>query len=304
MSRFPWERYIPVEGYFTVNNSTRQDTVRDTRLPSLCTKDAVADRIRSACGRRPNSGGEFRGAALFVWWHADRVEIYLDTTGEPLSRRGYRLQPWKAPMQETLAAACIAATDWNPSTPFVAPMCGSGTPAIEAALIAAHRAPGLLRESFCFMGLKGYAEEGLDKEWAALRDRAVASERREGLPPVIATDLAPEAVEAAKANALRAGVLDLIRFDCCDFASTDIPKGRGVVFLNPEYGERMGEAAQLVETYRRIGDFLKRRCAGYRGAVLTGNLDLARSIGLHPLRRLVLHNGDIECRLLLFDLYP
>ncbi|MGI6496299.1 MAG: THUMP domain-containing class I SAM-dependent RNA methyltransferase [Kiritimatiellia bacterium] len=303
VNRYPWERYLPKDGYFTVNNATRQETVRDTRLPSLCTKDAVADRIRAACGRRPDSGGEFKGAALFVWWQNDRVELYLDTTGEPLSKRGYRLQPWKAPMQETLAAACIAIAEWNPDTPFVAPMCGSGTPAIEAAMIAANRAPGILREHFCFMGLQGYADESIDKEWEAMRQQAVARERRTGLPPIVATDIAPEAIDAAKANAARAGVSDLIRFDACDFASTEIPQGRGVVFLNPEYGERMGEAARLVETYRRVGDFLKQRCAGYRGAVLTGNLDLARRIGLHSRKRHVLDNGPISCRLLLFDLY-
>ncbi len=303
VNSLPWESYIPEDGYFTVNNFTHQDTIRDTRLPSLCVKDAIADRFRAACnGRRPNSGGDFSGAAVYLWWQDNRVELYIDTTGESLSKRGYRLQPWKAPMQESLAAACVAASGWDPTTPFVAPMCGSGTPAIEAAMVAINRAPGILRDHFCFMSLRNYAENGMAAEWEELKKRAIEQERRDDVPAIIATDIAEDAIEAAKANANRAGVLDLIKFDVCDFAETEVPPGPGTIFMNPEYGERMGEVNELLNTYARIGEFLKQKGSAYCAAVLTGNLDLARKIGLHSLKRLVFNNGPIDCRLLMFQL--
>ena len=335
-----WEEWLDPDGYFTVNAAAWNDSVRDTRLPALRTKDAIADRMRQVCGRRPDAGPEFRGAAIFVYWRGDDLRVYLDTTGEPLSRRGYRKLPWKAPMQETLAAACVLATGWDGATPLVAPMCGSGTPAIEAALIARRRAPGLLRDRFAFMALRGFrdtkdakgarrtrSEEGAQPKggdahpnsfvsfvppsspscpeflWQVLREEARKGECDVGLPPIVATDLDPAAVDVARRNAASAGVEEMIRFAACDFAATDIPPPPGVIFMNPEYGERLGDAAQLEPLYRRIGDFLKQRAAGYRGFVLTGNLELSRKIGLRSSRRVIFFNGPIECRLVGFDLF-
>ncbi|MCQ2395365.1 MAG: THUMP domain-containing protein, partial [Kiritimatiellae bacterium] len=129
-----WENLLEADGYFSVSSIVHNYTIRDTRLPSLYTKDAIADRMREKCQRRPDSGGENKGAAVFVYWEKDEVIVYLDTSGEPLSKRGYRKIPGSAPMQETLAAACIMAMGWKGKTPFLSPMCGSGTPAIEAAM--------------------------------------------------------------------------------------------------------------------------------------------------------------------------
>ena len=151
-----WENLLEADGYFTVSSVVHNDTIRDTRIPSLYTKDAIADRMMDKCRRRPDSGHENHGAAVFVYWEGKELLIYLDTSGEPLSKRGYRRIPGSAPMQETLAASCIMATGWNGSTPFISPMCGSGTPAIEAAMIAMNRAPGLLKGHFAFQSVKDY----------------------------------------------------------------------------------------------------------------------------------------------------
>lgn len=305
----PWEEWIDPAGYFTVNSAVWNDTIRDTRMPALRTKDAIADRIREQCGRRPDAGSEFLGAAVFVYWNNQDARIYLDTSGEPLSKRGYRKRPGPAPMQETLAAACILATGWDGATPFVAPMCGSGTPAIEAALIARRRAPGLLRPRFTFMGIRGFDARNPDlagtprQAWMALRSEARADERADGMPPIVATDIDPDALACSKQNAADAGVAADIVFDACDFARTPVPPPPGVVFLNPEYGARMGNAAELESLYFRIGDFFKQRCQGYQGYVFTGNLELSRKIGLRSARRLIFFNGPIECRLVGFDLY-
>jgi putative N6-adenine-specific DNA methylase len=145
-----WENLLDADGYFSVFSIVHNYSIRDTRLPSLYTKDAIADRMRDKCQRRPNSGGENIGAAVFVYWERDEVIIYLDTSGEPLSKRGYRKIPGSAPMQETLAAACIMAMRWDKKSPFISPMCGSGTPAIEAAMMAMNKAPGSLKDHFAF----------------------------------------------------------------------------------------------------------------------------------------------------------
>jgi putative N6-adenine-specific DNA methylase len=298
----PWEDWIDPDGYFTVGASGRQPGVRDSRLPSLRVKDAVADRLRAACGRRPDSGPESRGVSLAVHWADGRAALCLDTTGEPLARRGYRLHPWKAPLQETLAAACLLAAEWRGETPFVAPMCGSGTPAIEAAWIAARRAPGILRERFAFMALRGY-DGPPAAGWQNLRAAARAGERLQGLPAIVASDIDPDAVRAARANAAAAGCADLIEFSVGDFAAIRVPPAPGLVFLNPEYGRRLGREEDLAALYGRIGDFLKQRCAGYQGYVITGSAGLAGRIGLRSARRWPLFNGPIPCRLLAFDLY-
>ncbi len=295
----PWEEILLPDGYFTVTSSVFHETIRDTRFATLRCKDAVVDRMREKFGRRPNSGSEQRGAALFLFWHGRRARLFLDTSGEPLARRGYRKIPLGAPMQETLAAAVMLGTGWNGRDPFVNPMCGSGTLAIEAALIALGRAPGLLRSGYAFQHVVGFDEAA----WKEMRSKARVAAARKPAGRIIATDRSFTAVEAAKQNAKTAGVDPIIEFSQCDFSETPIPEGGGAVVLNPDYGERQGELGELAELYHRIGDFLKSRCQGYLGHVFTGNLDLAKRIGLRCARRQTFFNGAIECRLLSYELY-
>jgi putative N6-adenine-specific DNA methylase len=183
--------------------------------------------------------------------------------------------------------------------PLVNPMCGSGTIAIEAALIATGRAPGLLRSNYGLRHVKGID----DNAWQATRREAAKSRMKDSPPPIIATDIDPQAIEAARANAKTAGVDGLIDFAVCDFAETTVPPPPGIVLLNPEYGERLGEVAQLEGTYKRIGDFFKQRCAGYTGFVFTGNRELAKRIRLTASRRMEFWNAKIDCRLLKYEMY-
>jgi putative N6-adenine-specific DNA methylase len=315
----PWENYLDAEGYFTVNSVVYNDTVHDTRLPALKTKDAIADRMRARQGRRPDSGREFIGASVFIFWEREKLEVYLDTTGEALSRRGYRKLPWKAPMQETLAAACILESGWDGTTPFVAPMCGSGTPAIEAALIAINRAAGSFKSHFGFMAVKGYTQiipgekagESVRKRfgtspeqiWKHLVAQAKAAERTDGTPPIIASDISEEAVEVARMNAIAAGVSQYITFQQCDFADTRLPtKEHGVVFMNPVYGERLGQDDDLDVLYGRIGEFIARHCHNYTSCVFTASMELASKVGLRSDRRVPFYNGPLDCRLLVYEI--
>ena len=312
-----WENILEADGYFSVSSIVHNFTIRDTRLPSLYTKDAIADRMREKCQRRPDSGGENKGAAVFVYWERNEVIIYLDTSGEPLSKRGYRKIPGSAPMQETLAAACIMAMGWDGTKPFLSPMCGSGTPAIEAALIALNKAPGSLKGHFAFPSVKGYdriipgekaphvaprqhAGASPDQIWKEIVLEAKAAERKDGIPEIIATDISPEAVENAHSNAIAAGVAPYITFKACDFGESPVPTTPGAVFFNPEYGIRLGTYEELAPVYERIGTFMNASCPGWTGGLITGNPDLARLVNLYYKARVPFFNGPIDCRLFIY----
>jgi 23S rRNA G2445 N2-methylase RlmL len=295
----PWEDYLSDESYLCVTSSVDTETIRDSRFANVKCKDAIVDRFQQRIGKRPDSGPERTGVVVHLYWKVDRCLVYLDTSGEPLSKRGYRKIPLEAPMQETLAAAVVLATEWKGEGNFVNPMCGSGTLAIEAAGIAIGKAPGLLRNNFGFMHLKAYRAE----TWKELRKKARTQSRKTPGGKIVATDMRPEAVQAAKQNAMTAGVEHLIEFGVCDFSETPVPDLGGVIVLNPPYGERLGDRKQLESLYQGIGDFFKKKCQGYRGYIFTGNMDLSKEVGLRTKRRLPFYNGEIECRLLEYELY-
>ena len=299
-SELPWERWIAPDGYVCVNSFTQTPSIRDSRFAGLTLKDAIVDRIQKSAGRRPDSGSDTNRTVVFLYWREREARIYLDTSGESLARRGYRREPLKAPLQETLAAAIVLATEWDRASAFVNPMCGSGTLAIEAALLASNRAPGLARDNFGFMHILGFPQD----QWDALRAEA----RREikpwpAAPAIVATDIEPRAVEAAQRTAANAGVTEGIAFGVCDFAETPMPAGGGVVVVNPPYGERLGQTPELAELYGRIGDFFKQRGQGYTGYVFTGNPALGKRVGLRSNQKIPLFNSEIECRLLGYRLY-
>jgi putative N6-adenine-specific DNA methylase len=299
ISKVRWEDYIDDDGYICVTSSVANPSIRDTRYANLKCKDAIVDRFFSKCGRRPDSGPDKGRTVVFLYWKDSYCAIYLDTSGEPLSRRGYRKLPLRAPMQETLAAAVVMATGWKGSGAFVNPMCGSGTLAIEAALIALNKPPGLIRSNFGFMHIKGYNQ----RAWDEIREEAKKGSARKFEGRIIATDISPAAIDAARKNAATAGMDQVIEFDAGNYPDTEIPEGSGIVIVNPEYGERMGDADSLVDVYKGIGDFFKQKCRGYTGYVFTGNLELAKKIGLRAKRKTPFFNGEIECRLMAYELY-
>jgi 23S rRNA G2445 N2-methylase RlmL len=294
-----WEHYLPEDGYLCITSSVENPTIKDSRFASLKCKDAIVDRIKETCGKRPDSGPDRDHSVVHLYWKNDHAALYLDTSGEPLSRRGYRKIPLGAPMQETLAAAVVLATGWNDTGDFINPMCGSGTLAIEAALIGLDRAPGLLRGNFGFMHLKGYNEE----LWHELRETARKKAKKSLSERIVASDISTSAVEAARKNAVTAGVDRWIDFSVCKFSDTPLPGASGVIVMNPEYGERMGDIHKLEATYKDIGDYLKQKCGGFTGYVFTGNPGLAKKVSLKPTRTIQFFNSRIECRLLEYELY-
>ncbi|MCX5849855.1 MAG: class I SAM-dependent RNA methyltransferase [Deltaproteobacteria bacterium] len=339
-----WETLLHHSGrlaYVCVTSIADNPLITDSRFVNVKVKDAIVDRMRDKCGRRPDSGPDKDKAVVHVYWKNNQADVYLDTSGERLSLRGYRKLPLLAPMQEILAAAVIMATGWKGERNFINPMCGSGTLAIEAAFIALNRAPGLMRNNYGFMFIKEFPEEF----WKELRKKAKANARKILPAKIIATDIDKTAVIAAKQNAQTAGVDHLIEFNTCPYEKTPIPADGGVIILNPPYGERMDaintkphstdfrgkrEAAVngrkiilrkssdrqdngshnkskeiqiLEETYHGIGDFFKKIGGGYSGYIFTGNLEMIKKVGLRTKRRIIFYNGEIECRLLEYELY-
>ena len=296
----PWEDYLFKDGYFSVTSNVDHPSINNSLYVNVKVKDAIVDRMTRETGRRPDTGSELKGAVIYVFWKKERVEIFVDTSGETLAKHGYRKIPGRAPMLEALATATILATNWDRSAPFVNPMCGSGTVAIEAALLATNRKPGLLRDNYSFMHFKGYDDKVYKKELSEIKGQV---RQVEGLE-IIATDISANAIKIAKSNAEEAGVENLITFQQCDFEETNVREDKaGVVYFNPEYGERMGDMTELESTYSRIGDFLKKKCKGYIGYIFTGNLELAKKIGLKASRRIEFYNAKLDCRLLEYELY-
>jgi putative N6-adenine-specific DNA methylase len=296
----PWEKMLVPDGYFSVTSNVYHPTIQTNLFANLRVKDAIVDRMRETTQQRPSTGSELSGAVVYLFWKKDEAEVFLDTSGETLAKHGYRKLPGKAPMLEALAAATILSTKWNKTTPFINPMCGSGTLAIEAALIASNRVPGLMRSNYAFMYIKGYEKAIYEKERAALD----AKINHHPNIKIIASDLSDKAIEIAKINAAVAGVEQMIDFQVCDFESTQLPETEGsVIMFNPEYGERLGDEIELNATYARMGDFLKNKCKGFTGYIFTGNLDLAKKIRLKPSRRIEFFNATIDCRLLEYELY-
>ena len=300
ISTIQWENIIDSRGYFSVTSTVNTSSVNNNLFVNVKIKDAIADRFRDKLNERPDSGPSEDNTVIHLFWKDDQAEIFIDTSGQTLSKHNYRRIPGNAPMLESLAAATILASTWDKKSPFVNPMCGSGTLAIEAAMIATNRAPGLFRDNYGFMHILGFEDEFLEKEKVDLQNQI---KEVAGLE-IIATDYSEDAINISRINAGAAGVGDIIDFDVCNFENTSLPKNeQGVIFFNPEYGERLGDEIELEETYSLIGDFLKKECKGYTGYIFTGNLHLAKKVGLKAKRRIEFYNGKIDCRLLEYELY-
>ena len=302
---FYWDNIINDDTYFSITSNVSNDTINNSLFANVKVKDAIVDYFRGKTGSRPNSGSELTKAVIHLYWKDDEAEIFVDTSGETLSKHGYRKIPGKAPMLESLAAATLLATKWDRQSAFVNPMCGSSTIAIEAALLATNRMPGLYRDNYSFMHLQGFKKEMYDAERNKLNEAIIEKPALK----IIATDISEDAINISKINAGIAGVEKMFQFEKCDFEKTVIPiatraqNENGVIYFNPEYGDRLGEEQSLQATYKRMGDFMKQQCKGYTGYIITGNLELAKKIGLKPSRRIEFYTSKIDCRLFEYELY-
>lgn len=297
--KLPWEDLLDLDGYISITSNVQNETIDNNLFANVKLKDAIVDRFRHKTDMRPDSGSDRNKTVVHLYWKDDEVAIYLDTSGETLSKHQYRKQPGLAPMQENLAAATILATKWDKNSNFVNPMCGSGTLAIEAAMIALNRIPGLLRSNYGFMHIKGYDDEYYEK----LRHEARLAVKKSLDFQIIASDLDPIALYAAKSNAKTAGVDIHMTFRLEDFRETPCPDGKGIVMFNPEYGERLGNYDELELVYKAMGDYMKKEAKGYFGYIFTASPNLAKKVGLKAERKIEFFNSTLECRLLEYELY-
>jgi len=272
--------------------STRSQ-VRDTRWAALRVKDGLVDAQRQRWGRRADVEREAPDLPLRLRLQEDQATLLLDTSGEPLDRRGYRRETVEAPMRETLAAACVLASGWTGEGAVLDPMCGSGTLLAEAGWFALGTAPSVLRERFAFEKLPGFDAQG----WA--RVKAQERPRRETVA-LFGNDRSPSTLEVARRNLRVASLESSATLTCADFGLLEPPAGPGLLLANPPYGERL-EAGRAM--WRALGDLMKHRFRGWRVAILAGGEGLGKEIGLKPRRRIPVWNGPLEARILLFDLY-
>ncbi len=296
-----WSQHLSTQGTLAVDFSSSESALTHTQFGAQKVKDAIVDQFRAATGERPSVDLARPDLRVNVFVRRDEASVAVDLSGESLHRRGWRVQVGEAPLKENLAAAILLLAGWpdiaRRGGGLVDPMCGSGTLCIEAALMALDVAPGLLRARFGFEGWKRHEPE----VWQRLQAEARERDRRgrAALPPIAGYDLDPRAVRAALANRERAGLREAVHFEKRELGEArpagDAP---GLFVANPPYGERLGDLEELKILYRRIGDLLKQRFAGWDGYVLTANQELAKRLGLRAAKRHVLYNGALEARLI------
>jgi 23S rRNA (guanine2445-N2)-methyltransferase / 23S rRNA (guanine2069-N7)-methyltransferase len=300
-----WSDHFTNDQTFSVDFASNQSQMTHTQFGALKTKDAIVDQFRSNTGIRPSIDVARPDIRINVYVLNDEATVSLDLSGDSLHKRGYRDEGTPAPLKENLAAAILMLAEWprvaKEGGNFVDPMCGSGTLAIEAAMIAADRAPGLDRKYYGFLKWKQHDPI----VWKSLVQEAMDREIQdpEKLPKILGSDRDFQAIHAARANVERAGLSDIIQIEKRDALEAEATGPKGLIVLNPPYGERMGDVEELKPLYKGIGDTFKKKFQGWGGYVFTGSPDLAKVVGLKASRRFVLFNGALECRLLKYDLY-
>lgn len=299
VKEIPWENHLTPQMTLAVDANLRDSALTHSRFAALKTKDAIVDRIRERCEQRPNVEPKDPDLRINLHLAQNHATISLDLAGTGLHRRGYRRDPTIAPLKETLAAGLVALTGWDQQSHFVDPMCGSGSLPLEAALLASDTAPGLLSPNFGFQRWLNFDAAS----WQTLLEEARQEQKQVPNNLIFGSDRDRKAVELARRNAENSRVGNQVRWSQQDFAKLVPPAASGTLICNPPYGERIGDEAQLEAFYGKIGDTLKQSWKGWTAWIFTGNLPLAKRIGLKPSRRIVLFNGPIECRLLKYELY-
>jgi 23S rRNA (guanine2445-N2)-methyltransferase len=292
-----WHRHFEPKRTLRVDVAATRSPLRSLEFATLRTKDAVCDRLRDERGARPSIDKRAPDVRVHVHLTERTATIYLDTSGEPLFKRGYRRDADDAPLRENLAAGLLALAGWSPAEPLLDPMCGSGTIPAEAALITADRAPGLGR-TFGFQKLAWFDGPAWQRIRQAARDRIRPARET----PIVASDIAEGALAKTRANLRAAQVDAFVRVERADVLTRSAPAPVGMLLANPPYGVRLAEADDLARFYPRLGDALKRNFAGWTAWLFTGDVRLAKLIGLKPERRTPLWNGALECRLFAFRL--
>lgn len=287
-----WAKWFTADDTIRIYVTAKQSPLKSLEFVTLRIKDAVCDHFRTVTGKRPSVDTANPAVRIHAFLTRDRVTLYLDTSGEPLYKRGFKPAAVEAPLKENLAAGILRLSGWQPDEVLLDPMCGSGTFLIEAAQIALDIAPGLGRD-FAFERFRH-----LDRAaWASVKQAAEARRQPPRRLKIYGSDIVGEQVRRTRVNLQSAGLGACVNLDRADFLQLEPPAGEGVLVTNPPYGVRIGEAEELAALYPQFGDALKRRWSGWRCYFLSGDTALPKLIGLKASKRTPLFNGALECRL-------
>jgi putative N6-adenine-specific DNA methylase len=288
----PWNDWFEPALTIRVDVSATRSPLKSLNFVTLKIKDAVCDKVRRLSGRRPSV--DTRQPEVSIQGHlTDRdFTLYLDTTGEPLFKRGKRIAAGEAPLRENLAAGVLRLAGWMPGMPLLDPMCGSGTILLEAAQMALDIAPGLGRH-FAFEKLKNFNR----RRWQELLQQSVARQKPKVPLAIYGSDLSGDVLKAARANLAAAGLEKVVSLKRANVLEISAPAEEGIIVTNPPYGVRLGKQQELAELYPKLGDVLKKKFSGWRAYILSGDMRLPKLIRLAASKRTPLFNGALECRL-------
>lgn len=304
VKKFKWETFLREGLTFAVDctlSGNKSPALSHSQYAKLKAKDAIVDRMREKTGDRPNVNVESPDISVVIYVRDGVATLNMDATGPSLHERGYRSPDAAAPLKESLAAGILELAGWDPSTPLIDPMCGSGTLLAEGMLKACNIAPGLLREHYLFMNWPDFHEP----RWEKLVSEAEDAAREPVSGQIFGFDQNPEAVRQSREALKELGFAGAVEVMRRRFEEFEIPAGLkpGMIVMNPPYGERLDDVEGLKPLYKEMGDTFKKKCKGWKAAVFTGSSELAKVIGLRATRRIPLWNGPIECRLLTYYMY-
>ncbi len=287
-----WPNLFDVKHAFMVKVTGVKCPLKSLEFVTLRIKDAVCDKFRQAVGSRPNIDTRTPAVRIHAYLTADSYTLYIDTSGNALYQRGNRKSSIEAPLRENLAAGILLLSGWKPGQALLDPMCGSGTFALEAAMMALDIAPGLKRD-FGFQHLKNFESD----TWKKIKNAAAKAVKPNSFQKIYASDMDLRAVRVTKQNLSEAGLGDVVQVSHLDFIEAPAPAESGVLVANPPYGVRIGEDADLAALYPKMGEVLKKRFAGWNAYFLTSDLRLPKLMRLAPSKKTPLFNGPLECRL-------
>jgi putative N6-adenine-specific DNA methylase len=298
-----WQDLMSAQQTLRVDVTASRSPLKSLEFAMLRIKDGIVDRLRTLSGARPSIDRQDPDVRVFAYLDGRTVTLYVDLSGEPLFKRGWRADKGEAPLKENLAAGLLALAGWTPEVPLLDPFCGSGTIVIEAATIATRRAPGLNR-SFAFERLANFDRAA----WRRLKDRAMAAVDDTATALIVGSDISTRVVEQARTNAGLAGLGALVsdgrlRLEAGDARTVEAPAEHGMIISNPPYGEQSAPRSSTVpKMMGDVGDRLKAAFPGWHAWFLTSDRQLPRQMRLSETRKPVLYNGALECRFFRFEL--
>lgn len=297
MKEYEWEELLNTDDTLAINATVNSDEFNHSLYVSQKTKDAICDRFVDKFSVRPNVDLDRPTVRIYVHIFRNQVNVSLDSSGDSLFKRGYRVDIDTAPMKEVLAAGMVLLSGWQPHLPLIDGMCGSGTLGIEAALYANNIPPGVFREEFGFMKWHDYDKALWDTIYESTINRI-----KDDMPNIISSDIDSVPLEMAKRNGAVAKVDDVIQYKHISFFDLMPDKPHGTILLNPPYDERL-KMEDTNAFYKQIGDKLKKDFGGWTCWIISSNMEAIKSIGLHPSKKMTLFNASLECKLLKYEMY-